>query len=156
MEQLHDSHPGTSRMKKSLAISFVWWPLMDDDIAERVKSCNQCQLTCHAPQPAPLHPWELPEHPWVCLHIDYAGPYLGKWFLIVVDAHSKWLEVMTTNSANTTNTTEHLHSLFATRGLPEMIVSDNGSVFTSLEFQDFLRMALNMSRVLLTTQPTMD
>ena len=82
MEQLHDGHPGTSRMK-SLARSFVCWLLMDDDIADRVKSCNQCQLTCHAPQPAPLHPWEWPEHPWVRLHIDYAGPYLGKWFLTV-------------------------------------------------------------------------
>ena len=55
----------------------------------------------------------------------------------MVDAHSKWLEVMITNSANTTNTTEHLRSLFATHGLPEMIGSDNGSVFTSFEFQDF-------------------
>ena len=137
MEQLHDGHLGTSRMK-SLARSFVWWPHeMDDDIADRVKSCNQCQLTRHAPQPAPLHPWEWPDLPWVRLHIDYAGPYLGKWFLVVVDAHSKWLKVMMVNSANTTNTIEHLRCLFATHGLPEMIVSDNGSVFTSLEFQDF-------------------
>jgi len=39
MEQLHNGHPGTSRMK-SLARSFVWWPQMDDDVADRVKSCN--------------------------------------------------------------------------------------------------------------------
>ena len=109
MEQLHDGNPGISRMK-SLARSFVWWPQMDDDIADRVKSCNQCQLTCHAPQPAPLHPWEWPDRPWVRLHIDYAGPYLGNWFLIVVDAHSKWLEVKIVNSATTTSTIDHLHS----------------------------------------------
>ena len=136
MEQLHDGHPGTSRMK-SLARNFVWWPQMDDDIADRVKSCNQCQLTRHAPQPAPLHPWEWPDRPWTRLHIDYAGPYLEKWFLIVVDAHSKWLEVKIVKSATTANTTDHLRSLFATHGLPEMIVSDNGSVFTNVEFQDF-------------------
>ena len=51
---------------------------MDDDIADRVKSWNQCRLTHHAPQPAPLHPWEWPYLPWVRLHIDHAGPYLGK------------------------------------------------------------------------------
>ena len=136
MEQLHDGHLGISRMK-SLARSFVWWPQMDDEIADRVKSCNQCQLTRHAPQTAPLYPWEWPDHPWVRLHIDYAGLYLGKWFLIVVDAHSKWLEVKIVSSATTTNTLDHLRSLFATHGLPEMIVSDNGSVFTSVEFQDF-------------------
>ena len=55
----------------------------------------------------------------------------------MVDAHSKWLEVKIVKSATTANTTDHLRSLFATHGLPEMIVSDNGSVFTSVEFQDF-------------------
>ena len=56
---------------------------------------------------------------------------------IVVDAHSKWLEVKVVNSATTTTTVEHLRSLFATHGLPEMIVSDNGFVFTSSGFLDF-------------------
>ena len=88
-------------------------------------------------QPATLHPWEWPDRPWVRLHIDYAGPYLGKWFLIVVDAHSKWLDVKIVNSATTTSIIDHLHSLFATHGLPEMVVGDNGSVFTSIEFQEF-------------------
>ena len=136
LEQLHDSHPGVSRMK-SLARSFVWWPQMDDDITNRVKLCNQCQQSCHAPPPAPLHPWEWPDQPWIRLHIDYAGPFLGKSFLVVVDAHSKWLDIQIVNSATTTTTIEHLQTLFSTHGLPEMIVSDNGSVFTSYEFQDF-------------------
>ena len=88
LEQLYDGHPGVSRMK-SLARSFVWWPQMDDDITYRVKLCNQCQQSRHAPPPAPLHPWEWPDQPWIHLHVDYAGPFLGKWFLVVVDAHSK-------------------------------------------------------------------
>jgi len=46
---------------------------------------------------------------------------------------SRWL----INTATTANTADHLHSLSATHRLPEMIVSDNGSVFTSIEFQDF-------------------
>jgi len=62
------------------------------------------------------------------------GPFLGKWFLIVVD---EWLEVKLVNNATTASTTGHLRSLFAIHGLPEMIVRDNGSVFTSVEFQDF-------------------
>ena len=40
------------------------------------------------------------------------------------------------NSATTAITIEQLLTLFAIHGLPElMIVSDNGSVFTSFEFQ---------------------
>ena len=32
-------------------------------------------------------------------HTDFAGPFLGKSFLVLVDAHSKWPEVSTSRSA---------------------------------------------------------
>ena len=67
---------------------------MDNDLEKKVKECFNCQSTRHRPPPAPLHPWEWPERPWSRLHADYAGPFLGKMFLIVVDAYSKWLEVI--------------------------------------------------------------
>ena len=31
--------------------------------------------------------------PWKRIHVDFAGPFLGSYFMVVVDAHSKWLEV---------------------------------------------------------------
>ena len=34
---------------------------------------------------------------------------------------------------------EHLHSIIATHGLPEVLVSDNGSVFTTTEFSEFVK-----------------
>ena len=46
-----------------------------------------------------LHLWEWPAHPWERRHIDYAGPFLGKMFFVVVDAHSKWLEIEMASSA---------------------------------------------------------
>ena len=39
---------------------------------------------------APLHPSLWPEQPWVCIHMDYAGPFRRKTFLLIVDTHSKW------------------------------------------------------------------
>ena len=35
IEELHDTHPGISRMK-ALARSFVWWPAIDKDLEARV------------------------------------------------------------------------------------------------------------------------
>lgn len=139
VEELHEGHQGTSRMK-SLARSFVWWPLMDRDLEEKAKSCFTCQQTRHLPPPAPLHPWEWPQRPWARLHADYAGPFLGKMFLIVVDAYSKWLEVKPVSSATSATTIEQLRAIFATHGLPEMLVTDNGSIFTSAEFQQFTKL----------------
>ena len=92
---LHCGHPGISRMK-SLARSLIWWPGLDTAIEKKVKVCSRCQPT---PAVAPLHPWQWPTRPWSRLHIDYAGPIDGKMFLVVIDAHSKWIDVFPTNSA---------------------------------------------------------
>ena len=138
LELFHEAHPGISRMK-SLARSFVWWPGMDQQLETRVKSCEPSQLSRYSPSKVPLHPWEWPDRPWSRIHIDFAGPFMGKMFLIVVDAHSKWMEVSIVQSATSNSTLEKLRALFATHGLPEVIVSDNGTAFTSTEFQEFVR-----------------
>ena len=58
-------------------------------------------------------------------------------FLSAVDAHSKWLEAAIVNSATSTNTVDNLRMMFSTHGLSEVIVSDNGTAFSSEEFSDF-------------------
>ncbi len=105
---------------------------MDSDIEEKVKGCPACQTN---PAQAPLHPWEWPKHPWSRLHADYAGPFMGKMFLVLVDAHSKWLEVHAVSSVTSATTIEMLRTIFATHGLPDILVTDNGSVFTSQELR---------------------
>ena len=82
---------------KALARSYVWWPKMDEEIESLVRNCTVCQEHRKAPAAAPLHPWEFPEKPWRRLHMDYAGPFLGKMFLIIIDAHSKWMDVYPVN-----------------------------------------------------------
>ena len=125
IDELHAAHPGISSMK-SLAQSYVWWPDMDEDLETKVKNCRQCN-------------WEWPAQPWSRLHIDYAGPYQGKMLLVVIDAHSKWMEVSIVNSATTATTIQKLRTMFATHGLPRTVVSDNGSMFTSSDFEEFMQ-----------------
>ena len=59
-------------------------------------------------------------------------------FLVVVDAHSKWPEVVPVSSTTSSSTIEVLRDLFARLGIPEQIVSDNGAQFVSEEFQAFV------------------
>ena len=87
----------------------------------------------------PLDSWKRPERPWSRLHADYAGPFLGKMFLIVVDAYSKWLEVIPVSSATSLSTIEQFRSIFSIHGLPEVLVTDNGTAFTSTEFAEFMK-----------------
>ncbi len=73
------------------------------------------------------------------IHIDFAGQFQGKMFFIMVDAHSKWPEVIIMSSTTSEKTIEALSSFFARYGLPEQIVSDNGPQFTSVEFDNFMK-----------------
>ena len=137
LAELHEGHPGMTRMK-SLARMYVWWPRMEKDIESSVSSCTECQMLQSTPPVAPLQPWKWPTRPWARLHLDFAGPLFGKMFLVLIDAHSKWIEVFPTNSSTSTVVIEHLRTVFARFGLPETIVSDNGSCFVSEEFSSFL------------------
>jgi len=134
LAELHTSHPGIVRMK-SIARTHVWWPSIDKQIEQVVHDCSSCQSIRNAPSRAELHPWSWPDAPWRRIHVDFAGPFLGSMFMIIVDAHSKWLEVFPMKSITTTKTLEILRNLFATYGLPYQLVSDNGPQFVSSEFE---------------------
>ncbi|XP_033992114.1 uncharacterized protein K02A2.6-like [Trematomus bernacchii] len=138
LKVLHQTHSGMSKMK-GLARSYVWWPGMDQDVEKEVQSCEECQKHHKSPPSAPLHPWEWPESPWMRIHVDYAGPFLGEMFLLIVDAHSKWMDIYPVKSATSQVTIEKLRQSFSVFGLPKMLVSDNGTCFTSAEFETFMK-----------------
>ena len=146
LDELHDAHPGIVAMKAK-ARSYIWWPQIDKDLEKRVKMCDECQVHQREPAKAPRHPWEHPSQPWSRVHVDYAGPVDGKMLLVIIDAHSKWLEVLITQKSTSTATIEKLREVFATHGLPHTLVSDNGPCFTSEEFATFMKMnAINHIR----------
>ncbi|XP_033097596.1 uncharacterized protein K02A2.6-like [Anneissia japonica] len=128
--ELHQGHLGVVKMK-SIARSYCWWPRMDHDIEALTKAYPGCQLNMKEPPKASLHPWEWPENVYDRIHINYAGPIDGVMYLVVVDAHSKWPEVLATKDTSSTKTISLLRSLFARYGLCKTLVSDNGSQFTS-------------------------
>lgn len=137
LKQLHITHLGTSKMK-SIARSYFWWPGLDKEIEEITKSCSACKENSNSPEKAPLIPWKITKNVWSRIHLDYAGPKWGFYFLIIVDSRSKWLEVFKTKTITAEFTIEKTRETLARHGLCDICVSDNGSQFTSKEFRDFL------------------
>lgn len=78
-----------ARMKE-IAQSYFWWPGLDGSIEEKAKTCSSCQKVRNVPQ---LHLWDFPKEAWQRVHVNFAGPFEDKMFLVVFDAHSKWPEV---------------------------------------------------------------
>ena len=99
-----------------------------------MRQCEQCALAQKSPAHVPLQPWEWPCRPWARLHVDYARPFMGKMFLVLIGANSKWMDVYTVPAATPHSTISVLRTIFALHGLPEILVSDNGTSFTSSEF----------------------
>jgi len=64
---------------------------------------------------------------------------MDKTYLIVVDAHSKWPEIVEMNLTTAQKTITELCKMFAAYGLPTQLVSDNGPQFMSDEFADLMQ-----------------
>ena len=137
LKDLHAEHQGMVKMKQ-LARRYVWWPYIDKDVEQIVRACEMCQENAKSPTSATTASWSWPMEPWKRLHLDFADPFLGKMFLVTVDAFSKFLDIIPMSQATSAATIQALRRLFSFFGLPEHIVTDNGSQFTSEEFKTFL------------------
>ena len=74
---------------------------------------NYWQQNQKMPTKAPLHPWEWATAPWQRMYIDYAGSFENSMFIVVVDAHSKWPEVIPVSSNTSSSNIERSHAIYS-------------------------------------------
>ncbi|CAG9116185.1 unnamed protein product [Plutella xylostella] len=91
-------------------------------------SANEVALATERDKILKKVPWVFPTRPWQRLHIDFAQ-FGGKYYLVTVDAHSKWIEVQKMEGTNAQSVVNKLRELFARFGLP-----------TQLDFEQYLRL----------------
>ncbi|XP_058444432.1 uncharacterized protein K02A2.6-like [Malaya genurostris] len=136
LQQLHTGHPGVERMR-SIARQYVYWPNIDEDVSKLVRSCGECASVAKTDRKTNLESWPVPEKLWQRLHLDFAGPMDGQYYLILVDSYSKYPEVVRTKDITTKTTLHILRGIFARYGQPETLVTDNGPQLTSEQFEAF-------------------
>ena len=134
LKLLHLGHFGMQRMKQ-LARSTVHWPRIDFDIENLCRKCTSCGQFQNKPDKPSIHPWMMPEKPWSRLHLDHAINFLGRNWLVLVDAYSKYPCIHPTTSTSSKSTTAILEQEFAHFGYPHTLVTDNATTFMSQEFQ---------------------
>ncbi|XP_042146943.1 uncharacterized protein LOC121836189 [Ixodes scapularis] len=141
----HESHPGIVRTKQRLREQY-WWPGMDEDVENCIRSCAVCKASDKSAKTAvaPLQPVQWPEKPWEKLGMDIVGPMERappecRFAVTVIDYHSKWPEVFFVSSITSQSVTKVLLELFAREGYPKSVVTDNGRQFMSTQFEGFLQ-----------------
>ena len=139
MAILHSTHIGVSGMK-SLARSYVYWPRLDTQIEDTARTCETCGKYGKNLPKIVDHPWAKTTAPFQRVHADFAGPFLGSMWLLLVDSYSKWPEIIQMN-ANTTSsaTIRAFRSIFSRTGIPICLVTDNGPQFVSDETKEYLK-----------------
>lgn len=81
----------------------------------------------------------IPTHAWDTVYVDFLGPLpTGDLLLVMIDGRTRFPEVEVVRSTNAQSTIQCFDRVFATPGLPRVIVSDNGSPFQSKEVRPYM------------------
>ena len=100
-----------------------------------VSKCNTCNMYRNSQAKEPLKCHELPQRPWQKIAVDLFE--LDKHeYVVMVDYYSKLFEVSHLPNSKSKIVINHTKARY---GIPEVIVSDNGSEFSSHEFAEFAR-----------------
>ena len=109
---------------------------MSAEIRDFVSRCTICQT--YRPEQAckELQPHELPLRPWQKMGADLF--VLGQQiFLFIVDYWSNFFEVVEIHRKTAQSVITQLSVQFARHGIPEVLITDNGSEFDNQEFKNF-------------------
>lgn len=137
-------HLATDKCLDSLRENY-WFPSMRPKVDRFVQNCLSC-IMHSIPKRAgerKLHSIPKVPLPFDTVHIDHLGPLPSinskrKYFLVVVDAFTKFTKLYATNTTSTKEVCASLEKYFDYYSRPRRIISDRGTCFTSFEFSKFL------------------
>lgn len=136
----HRSHPGMSTMKNFLRQG-LWWPGMDREVEEYVKSCPECQLVTVSSNPLPITTTDLPMNPWDYVSMDFASASDAQnWkALVLTDNYSRFLVALPMEKTDTEAVKRALKRIFNIYYIPKTLKADNGPPFNSAELTSWLQ-----------------
>ncbi|UYV60122.1 K02A2.6-like, partial [Cordylochernes scorpioides] len=137
LDKLHAGHFGITKTRLR-ARETVWWPGISEEIAETVRKCSVC-IQEAVSKHEPLIPTNFPTRPWQKIGMDLFK-FENKWHLVVIDYYSRFPEVVQLDRLTANVVVRSCKSIFARHGIPETVVSDNGTQFgAAREFANFAR-----------------
>ncbi|CAK1579718.1 unnamed protein product [Parnassius mnemosyne] len=122
-----------------------WFPKLTQFVKKYVRACIPC---AHARQPGGkkqgfLHSIPKPCNPFQCLHIDHLGPFVktkrGNMYILgIIDSFTKFVVIKAVKNTKSKTSIDVLKDVFGLFGVPQSLISDRGTSFTSNEFKTFV------------------
>jgi hypothetical protein len=140
-------HHASSRtlVAKAFCSGFYWLLALHDakNIIERCDACQRFATKPHVPA-SELHTIPV-AWPFVQWGLDQVGPLpkssrgIHSYLLVAVDKLSKWIEAVPVINQEATTAVKFFESIIYRYGVPNSIITNNGTNFTSGEFQEFAK-----------------
>ncbi|UYV63639.1 hypothetical protein LAZ67_2005125, partial [Cordylochernes scorpioides] len=145
--KFHDlmGHFATDRTVNKIK-ELYWFPSMKRYVRRHVAMCLEC-LFNKVPggkQQGFLHPIKSGKRPFSIVHMDHVGPFVrstkgNQELLVIVDNLTRFVRLSPVRNTSTQNVLKVMKSFVNDFGLPDKIISDRGSCFTSRQFEEFCR-----------------
>ena len=136
-KKLHAGHLGINACLRR-GRDLVYWPGISAEIRQFVETCWVCATYADKQAPGPLHLHDVPHHPW-----QKVGTDLYSWavrsHLVTVDFYSKFFELDCLPDISSSTVISKLKHNSARHGIPDMVIRDNATQFTSAEVNTFAR-----------------
>ena len=132
LEEIHRLHIGMNGCLRR-ARELLFWPRINAEVTDFVSKCSICQSFAPEQCREDLQPHEMPSRPR-----SKVGAYLFELgqqnFLILVDYWSSYFEVQELKRITSTTVITACKVQFARHGIPDVLITDNGTQFSSSEF----------------------
>jgi transposase InsO family protein len=147
---LEEIHAGTcgnhaalrTLVNKAFRVGF-YWPSAVTDAKKLVRHYEGCQFFAKQTH-VPAHELHTIPASWAfaCWGLDMIGPFkpapgIFRWVYVIIDKISKWIEYKPLVSGTAKKAAELVDEIIHRFGLPNSIITDLGSTFTSNDFWNF-------------------
>ncbi|KAL8606779.1 hypothetical protein ACOMHN_049608 [Nucella lapillus] len=140
-------HLGTRKTKDRIFLEF-YWPGMCGDIRRYCQSCVSCQRTIdkgRVPR-APMVKMPLAAEPFSRVGMDIIGPMNPmseggyRYVLVMVDYATRYPEATPLKNIRAETVAEAAFDMWTRTGIPESVLTDNGSQFTGQVMKEVYRL----------------
>lgn len=150
-------HMGTMKTLNRIIAQF-YWPGIQTDVTRYCKSCDICQRTLPKGRVSRVPLMQMPtiSVPFKRVAVDIVGPIKPRaesgnmYILTLVDYATRYPEAVALKDIDTVTVAEALLDIYSRLGLPEEVLSDMGTQFTSALMKEVARL---ISVRQLTTTP---
>ena len=135
LKKIHASHVGADSNYR-MCQDILYWPGMKSAIQDICSSCGECAQygAQHAREPMKSMP--TPQYPWQFVSQDIFH-WKSSAYLLTVDHYSDFFEFDPLPDTLAATIVMKSCVQFSRHGIPEVLLSDNGPQFVSVEFSSF-------------------